>query len=348
MKVIDLIHSNKKTAFSFEILPPLKGTGIEKLYQTIDTLREFDPKYINITTHRSEYVYKDLGNGLFQRNRLRRRPGTVAVAAAIQNKYNITVVPHILCSGFTREETEYVLLDLQFLNITELLVLRGDKAKHESVFTPEGDGYHHAIELQEQINNFNKGIFVDGSEMKVSSTPFSYGVACYPEKHEEAPNIETDLYWLKKKVENVVAVSNRSVLNGQKSCVLLLNLLELCFHILRLHSCIHLLYLNALVLAQGHFRPYGYSCGIDERLVLANLLYGNFRSGNDLQSAFIHCLHAGCVDGLISSLLIKDAFAIHLFNHGARCFALTEAWNIKLVLALIEGFFHSILKLLCA
>ena len=201
MRVIDLIHNSEKTAFSFEILPPLKGTGIEKLYQTVDTLREFDPKYINITTHRSEYVYKDLGNGLFQRNRLRRRPGTVAVAAAIQNKYNITVVPHILCSGFTREETEYVLLDLQFLNITDLLVLRGDKAKHESVFTPEGDGYHHAIELQEQINNFNKGIFVDGSEMKVTNSPFSYGVACYPEKHEEAPNIESDLFWLKKKVE---------------------------------------------------------------------------------------------------------------------------------------------------
>ncbi len=201
MKVIDLIHSNQQTAFSFEILPPLKGTGIEKLYQDIDQLREFDPKYINITTHRSEYVYQDLGNGLFQRNRLRRRPGTVAVAAAIQNKYNITVVPHILCSGFSREETEYVLLDLQFLNITELLVLRGDKAKHESVFTPEGDGYHHALELQEQINQFNKGIFVDGSEMKVTSTPFSYGVACYPEKHEEAPNLDTDIYWLKKKVE---------------------------------------------------------------------------------------------------------------------------------------------------
>ena len=202
MKVIDLIHNSEKTAFSFEILPPLKGTGIEKLYQTVDTLREFDPKYINITTHRSEYVYKDLGNGLFQRNRLRRRPGTVAVAAAIQNKYNITVVPHILCSGFTREETEYVLLDLQFLNITDLLVLRGDKAKHESVFTPEGDGYHHAIELQEQINNFNKGIFVDGSEMKVTNSPFSYGVACYPEKHEEAPNMESDIYYLKEKVKN--------------------------------------------------------------------------------------------------------------------------------------------------
>ncbi|MEG1866339.1 MAG: methylenetetrahydrofolate reductase [NAD(P)H] [Bacteroides sp.] len=201
MRVIDLIHSNEKTAFSFEILPPLKGTGIEKLYEAVDALREFDPKYINITTHRSEYVYKDLGNGLFQRNKLRRRPGTVAVAAAIQNKYNLTVVPHLLCSGFSREDTEYVLLDLQFLGITELLVLRGDKAKHETAFTPEGNGYPHAIELQEQINRFNQGIFEDGSEMKESSTPFSYGVACYPEKHEEAPNMESDLYWLKKKVE---------------------------------------------------------------------------------------------------------------------------------------------------
>lgn len=201
MKVIDLINNTDKTAFSYEILPPLKGTGIDKLYNTIDILQEFNPQYINITTHRSEYVYKDLGNGVFQRNRLRRRPGTVAVAAAIQNKYNLTVVPHLLCSGFSREETEYVLLDLQFLGITDLLVLRGDKAKHESVFTPENEGYSHAIELQEQINNFNKGIFVDGSEMQITATPFSYGVACYPEKHEESPNIDTDIYWLKKKIE---------------------------------------------------------------------------------------------------------------------------------------------------
>lgn len=201
MKIIDLINNSTKTAFSYEILPPLKGTGIEKLYNTINILQEFNPRYINITTHRSEYIYKDLGEGLFQRYKLRRRPGTVAVAAAIQNKYNIKVVPHILCSGFTREETEYVLLDLQFLGITDLLVLRGDKAKHESVFTPDGDGYHHAIQLQEQINNFNKGIFVDGSEMKITQTPFSYGVACYPEKHEEAPNIDTDIYWLKRKME---------------------------------------------------------------------------------------------------------------------------------------------------
>ena len=201
MKVIDLIKSQKKTAFSIEILPPLKGTGIEKLYQSIDQLLEFNPQYINFTTHRSEYVYKELGNGLFQRNRLRRRPGTVAVAAAIQNKYNITVVPHVLCSGFTREDIEYMLLDLQFLGITDLLVLRGDKAKHESIFIPEPGGHTHAIELEEQINNFNKGISVDGSEMTVTKTPFSYGVACYPEKHEEAPNLDSDLYWLKKKID---------------------------------------------------------------------------------------------------------------------------------------------------
>jgi methylenetetrahydrofolate reductase (NADPH) len=125
----------------------------------------------------------------------------VAVAAAIRNKYNVTVVPHLLCSGFSREETEYVLLDLQFLNITDLLVLRGDKAKHEARFIPDADGYSHAIELEEQINRFNRGIFVDGSEMQVTRTPFSYGVACYPEKHEEAPNMESDLYWLKRKVE---------------------------------------------------------------------------------------------------------------------------------------------------
>lgn len=201
MRVTDLINSAEKTAFSFEILPPIKGTGIEKVYQDIDALREFDPKYINITTHRSEFVYKDLGNGLFQRNRVRRRPGTVAVAAAIQNRYGITTVPHILCSGFNREDTEYVLLDLQFLGITDLLVLRGDKAKHENIFTPEPGGYAHAIELQEQINRFNRGISVDGSEMKISKTPFTYGVACYPEKHDESPNMESDLYWLKKKVE---------------------------------------------------------------------------------------------------------------------------------------------------
>ena len=201
MSVVDFIKKTDHTAFSFEVLPPLKGTGIEKLYQTIDTLREFDPKYINITTHRSEYIYKDLGNGLYERNRVRRRPGTVAVAAAIHYKYKIQTVPHVLCSGFTREDTEYQLLDLQFLGITDILILRGDKAKDQSRFIPEPDGHEHAIDLERQINDFNNGLFVDGSPIKVTGAPFHYGVSCYPEKHEEAPNMEQDIYWLKKKIE---------------------------------------------------------------------------------------------------------------------------------------------------
>lgn len=194
-------QSTGKTAFTFEVLPPLKGTGIGHLFSTIEALREFDPKFINITTHHSEYVYTDLGNGLFQSARIRRRPGTVAVAAAIQQKFGIPVVPHILCSGFTREETEYVLLDLQFLGIGNVLALRGDKAKEDRAFKPTAGGYSHTTELLEQINRFNDGFFNDGSPIKVKGEPFCYGVACYPEKHEEAPNMETDLGWLKRKVE---------------------------------------------------------------------------------------------------------------------------------------------------
>ena len=201
MSVINLIKNAKSTAFSFEVLPPLKGTGIEGLWETIDTLAEYNPLYINITTHRSEYVYKDLGDGLMQRSRLRRRPGTVAVAAMLQQKYGIPVVPHILCSGFTREETEYVLLDLQFLGIENLLLLRGDKAREDTHFRPTPGGYAHTTELQAQVNRFNEGYFVDGSPIKAPGTGFSYGVACYPEKHEEAPNLATDLYWLKQKVD---------------------------------------------------------------------------------------------------------------------------------------------------
>jgi len=136
MSVVEKIRTAKSTAFSFELLPPLKGNGIETVYKTIDTLREFDPKYINITTHRSELVFKDNGHGMFEQVAERHRPGTVAIAAAIQNKYHIAVVPHVICSGFTPEETEYALIDLQFLGITDLLLLRGDKAKHERAFTP--------------------------------------------------------------------------------------------------------------------------------------------------------------------------------------------------------------------
>lgn len=199
MSVVEKIRNAKTTAFSFELLPPLKGNGIETVFKTIDTLREFDPKYINITTHRSELVFKEKANGLFEQVAERHRPGTVAVAAAIQNKYQIAVVPHIICSGFTKSETEYALIDLQFLGITDLLLLRGDKAKHEKNFVPTG--HCNATELQEQVNRFNAGEFLDGSKMKAMIQPFSYGMACYPEKHEEAPNIDSDLYYAKKKVE---------------------------------------------------------------------------------------------------------------------------------------------------
>ncbi|MCQ2216971.1 MAG: methylenetetrahydrofolate reductase [NAD(P)H] [Paludibacteraceae bacterium] len=202
MKVIDLINNSKSAAFSFEILPPLKGNSIDMAYKTIDMLREFDPKYINITTHRSQMVYKTTENGLYQCVAERQRPGTVAVAAAIKNKYGINVVPHILCSGFTKEETEYVLIDLDFLGIHDLLLLRGDKARHDNSFKPTVGGYEHAVDLQVQVNRFNDGFFVDGSkQLQEKSEKFSYGVAGYPEKHDEAPNLDSDIYWLKKKVE---------------------------------------------------------------------------------------------------------------------------------------------------
>lgn len=200
MTVGDKIKSAKKTAFSFELLPPLKGNGIDKVYKTIDTLREFDPMYINITTHRSEVEYKQNEIGLYQQVSMRRRPGTVAVAAAIKYKYNIPVIPHIICSGFTKEETEYALIDLKFLGINNLLLLRGDKGKMDKSFVATGHQY--AVELQEQVNRFNEGFFMDETKMKSVDEPFSYGMACYPEKHEEAPNLSSDLYWAKKKVEN--------------------------------------------------------------------------------------------------------------------------------------------------
>ena len=201
MKVIDYINSADRTAFSFEVLPPVKGTGITRLFSSIDKLMEFNPKYINITTHHSENIYVDMGDGMFKRSRIRRRPGTVAVATAIKHRYDVPVVPHILCCGFTTEETEYVLIDLQLSGITDVLVLRGDKAKEDKSYIPTEGGHTHAIDLQRQINKFNEGFFTDGTPMKERGLPFSYGVACYPEKHEEAPNMESDIAWLKKKVD---------------------------------------------------------------------------------------------------------------------------------------------------
>ncbi len=200
MKVAELIKiHNDKRNFSFEVLPPLKGSGTGKLFTTIDKLKEFNPLYINITTHHSEYMYRELDNGQFERIRIRRRPGTVAIAASIQQKYNIPVIPHLICSGTTIEHIEYELLDLQFLGIENLLLLRGDKAKDDRVFTPTVGGHAHTTDLIEQVNNFNKGYFADGSTIKVPGTAFGYGVACYPEKHDEAPNLEMDMAYLKMK-----------------------------------------------------------------------------------------------------------------------------------------------------
>lgn len=201
MKVIDLINNSKRTAFSFEILPPLKGNNIQKVYKVIDKLREFDPRYINITSHHSEFIYKTLPDGSFQKVNIRKRPGSVAIASAIQNKYGITAVPHIICKGFTKDETEYALIDLNFLGVYDLLLLRGDIKTLEGPQDPAV--YHeHATDLQRQVNDFNNGIAVDGSLFEANETPFSYGMACYPEKHEEAPNIDSDMLYLKEKVKN--------------------------------------------------------------------------------------------------------------------------------------------------
>ncbi|MFT3740571.1 MAG: methylenetetrahydrofolate reductase [NAD(P)H] [Breznakibacter sp.] len=201
MTVGQLINNAKSTAFSFELLPPLKGTNIEKVYKTIDTLVEFKPLFINITSHRSEEVYQTMPNGLFERRTVRKRPGTVAMAASIMHKYDVKVVPHIICSGFTRAETEYALIDLNFLGIHDLLVLRGDKSSRDKFYTPTESGNSYAIDLATQITDLNAGKFEDGSMGEALSKPFAFAVAGYPEKHDEAPNMESDLLYLKQKVD---------------------------------------------------------------------------------------------------------------------------------------------------
>lgn len=197
-----IIQNHKGPAFSFEVLPPLKGRGIDGLFDNVDRLMAYDPLYINVTTHRSEMVYKSTHDGLYQKVTERSRPGTVAVAAALQNRYKIPAVPHMICSGYTRAETEYALIDLNFLGITNLLLLRGDKAKHEPVFKPVEGGHAHASDLQKQVNEFSRGYLLDGTPMDIhTGHRFSYGVAGYPEKHEESPNAAMDIAMLKAKVD---------------------------------------------------------------------------------------------------------------------------------------------------
>lgn len=201
MKVTDYFKDTSSPAFSFEILPPLKGNSIYKIYDIVDSLREYDPKFINITSHHSEYIYKPLPDGTHKRVSVVRRPGTVAIAAALQNHYGITTVPHIICKGFTKEETEYALLDLNFLGIHNIFIVRGDDKTQGALHGSPEDYHAHALGLQNQVNEFNKGIGVDGTSIEGIHIPFSYGMACYPEKHEEAPNMDSDMHYLKKKIE---------------------------------------------------------------------------------------------------------------------------------------------------
>ncbi|HQJ21620.1 MAG TPA: methylenetetrahydrofolate reductase, partial [Bacteroidales bacterium] len=187
MTVIELIKKAKGPLFTFELLPPLKGHSIERIYNTIDRLMEYQPAYINFTTHRNEIIYRDRPDGLLEKRVVRLRPGTVALAAAVKYKYNITVVPHILCGGFTREETENVLIEMRFLGINDLLALRGDPQKGSRVFIPEKNGHTHTWELVKQIADMNKGKYLEDTLENAEPSSFCIGVAGYPEKHFEAP-----------------------------------------------------------------------------------------------------------------------------------------------------------------
>ncbi len=201
MSVIDKLRSAKGPLFTFELLPPLKGHSIEKVYTTIDRLMEFQPAYINFTTHRNEIAYKESADGLLEKRVTRLRPGTIALAAAVRYKYNITVVPHILCGGFSKEETENVLIEMNFLGIDDVLALRGDPQRGSRTFIPEKDGHSHTSDLIRQIVDMNNGRYLEETLEDTTPTNFCIGVAGYPEKHFEAPNRQTDMEYLKQKAD---------------------------------------------------------------------------------------------------------------------------------------------------
>lgn len=201
MKVTEHIARAKKTLFSIEILPPLKGQNIASIFETMDELMEFKPAFVDVTYHREEYVFRDAGNGLLERKTVKKRPGTVGICAAIMNKYQVDTVPHIICGGFSKQDTEDALIDLNFVGIDNVLVLRGDPIKSEGKFKPEPDGHAYAKDLVEQVVSMNSGIYIDADLKDVQKTNFCIGVAGYPEKHFEAPNRKADLRQLKAKVD---------------------------------------------------------------------------------------------------------------------------------------------------
>jgi methylenetetrahydrofolate reductase (NADPH) len=202
MKITEhLNNANGKTLFSFEILPPLKGESIKNLYENIDPLMEFNPPFIDVTYHREEFVYKKRENGLLEKRSIRKRPGTVGICAAIKNKYNVDTVPHIICGGFNKEETENALIDLNFLGIDNVLVLQGDAIKSEGTFVAEEGGHKYASDLLQQVVAMNNGLYLDDELENATPASFCIGVAGYPEKHFAAPNLKTDLKYLKMKVD---------------------------------------------------------------------------------------------------------------------------------------------------
>jgi methylenetetrahydrofolate reductase (NADPH) len=201
MKVIDHINQAKDTLISFEVLPPLKGKGIEALYKHLDPLMEFKPSFINVTYHRSEHVFKKRADGSFEKVIVRKRPGTESICAAIMNKYNVDTVPHLICGGFSVNDTEDALINLRYLGIDNVLVLRGDAAKNETTFEPEPGGHKYASDLLQQVVNLNHGIYLEEDLKGTQKTEFCIGVAGYPEKHFEAPNMQTDLQHLKRKID---------------------------------------------------------------------------------------------------------------------------------------------------
>lgn len=200
MKVIDHIRQASKTLISFEILPPLKGKTINSIFDHLDPLMEFKPSFINVTYHRSEHVFKKKADGTFEKVEVRKRPGTVGICAAIMNHYKVDAVPHLICGGFNKRETEDALIDLNFIGVDNVLVLRGDAAKNETVFEPESGGNVYAIDLLKQVVNLNNGIYLEEDIRDGFRTNFCIGAAGYPEKHFEAPNLQTDLAYLKAKV----------------------------------------------------------------------------------------------------------------------------------------------------
>lgn len=206
MKVTEHIeNANGKTQFSFEILPPLKGQHIQSIFDNIDPLMEFKPPFIDVTYHREEYVFKEVENGYLKKQVVKKRPGTVGICAAIQNKYGVDAIPHILCGGFTKEDTENFLIDLDFLGIENVMALRGDAVKSETYFKPEKEGHAYANELVAQIEDLNNGNYLDDALLNSSATNFCIGVGAYPEKHMEAPSLDSDIHFLKKKIKNGAA-----------------------------------------------------------------------------------------------------------------------------------------------